>query len=55
MYIGESVRTSLEEVKAHPLRSLFTLVGVILGTVALVVVLSVLNGVRCARSSRSSA
>ena len=27
MYIGESVRTSLEEVKAHPLRSLFTLVG----------------------------
>ena len=45
MYIGESVRTSLEEVKAHPLRSLFTLVGVILGTLALVVVLSVLNGV----------
>jgi len=48
MYIGESVRTSLEEVKAHPLRSLFTLVGVILGTVALVVVLSVLNGVELA-------
>lgn len=45
MYVGESVRTSLEEVKAHPLRSLFTLVGVILGTLALVVVLSVLNGV----------
>ena len=48
MYIGESVRTSLEEVKAHPLRSLFTLVGVILGTVALVVVLSVLHGVELA-------
>ena len=48
MYIGESVRTSLEEVKAHPLRSLFTLVGVILGTIALVVVLSVLNGVELA-------
>jgi putative ABC transport system permease protein len=45
MYIGESIRTSLEEVRAHPLRSLFTLVGVILGTLALVVVLSVLNGV----------
>jgi putative ABC transport system permease protein len=45
MYIGESVRTSLEEVKAHPLRSIFTLLGVILGTLALVVVLSVLNGV----------
>ncbi len=48
MYLSESVRTSLEEVKAHPLRSLFTLVGVILGTVALVVVLSVLNGVELA-------
>jgi putative ABC transport system permease protein len=48
MYVGESVRTSLEEVKAHPLRSLFTLVGVILGTVALVVVLSVLHGVELA-------
>ena len=48
MYIGESVRTSLEEVKAHPLRSLFTLVGVILGTIALVVVLSVLHGVELA-------
>jgi putative ABC transport system permease protein len=48
MFINESVRTSLEEVKAHPLRSLFTLVGVILGTIALVVVLSVLNGVELA-------
>lgn len=45
MYIGESVRTSLEEVKAHPLRSCFTLFGVILGTMALVIVLSVLDGV----------
>ena len=45
MHVGESVRTSFEEIKAHPLRSLFTLVGVILGTLALVVVLSVLNGV----------
>ncbi|MGZ8852560.1 MAG: ABC transporter permease, partial [Thermoanaerobaculia bacterium] len=48
MYIGESVRTSLEEVKAHPLRSAFTLVGVILGTLAIVVVMSVLDGVQAA-------
>lgn len=45
MQIGESVRTSYEEVKAHPLRSLLTLLGVILGTLALVVVMSVLDGV----------
>jgi len=48
MQIGESIRTSLEEVKAHPLRSLFTLVGVILGTLAIVVVMSVLDGVSAA-------
>lgn len=46
MQIGESVRTSLEEVRAHPLRSMFTLFGVILGTLALVVVMSVLDGVQ---------
>ncbi len=45
MVIGESIRTSLEEVKAHPLRSFFTLIGVILGCLALVVVLSVMDGV----------
>src|SRR5579859_4606671 len=45
MIITESIRTSLEEVRAHPLRSFFTVIGVILGTLALVVVLSVLNGV----------
>src|SRR5512138_3101512 len=45
MQIGESVRTSYEEVKAHPMRSLFTLIGVILGTLALVVVMSVLDGI----------
>lgn len=45
MFITESVRTSLEEVKAHPLRSFFTLVGVILGTLAIVVVMSVLDGI----------
>jgi putative ABC transport system permease protein len=46
MQIGESIRTSYEEVKAHPLRSFFTLFGVILGTLALVVVMSVLDGVK---------
>ena len=46
MQIGESIRTSYEEVKGHPLRSLFTLIGVILGTLALVVVMSVLDGVQ---------
>lgn len=46
MQIGESIRTSYEEVKAHPLRSAFTLFGVILGTLALVVVMSVLDGVQ---------
>jgi putative ABC transport system permease protein len=48
MHIGESIRTSLEEVKGHPLRSFFTLIGVILGTTALVVVMSVLDGVQLA-------
>src|SRR5512140_2784319 len=48
MQIGESVRTSYEEVRAHPLRSLFTLIGVILGTLAIVVVLSVLDGIEAA-------
>src|SRR5436190_23338928 len=48
MVIGESIRTSLEEVKGHPLRSFFTLIGVILGTLAIVVVMSVLDGVSAA-------
>jgi putative ABC transport system permease protein len=45
MQLGESIRTSYEEVKAHPARSFFTLIGVILGTLALVVVMSVLDGI----------
>jgi putative ABC transport system permease protein len=48
MHIGESIRTSYEEVKGHPLRSFFTLIGVILGTCALLVVLSVLDGISAA-------
>jgi putative ABC transport system permease protein len=46
MQIGESIRTSYEEVRAHPMRSMFTLFGVVLGTLALVVVMSVLDGVQ---------
>jgi putative ABC transport system permease protein len=46
MQVGESIRTSLEEVRGHPLRSAFTLFGVVLGTLALVVVMSVLDGVQ---------
>lgn len=46
MQIGESLRTSFEEVRGHPLRSMFTLFGVILGTLALVVVMSVLDGIQ---------
>jgi putative ABC transport system permease protein len=45
MQIGESIRTSYEEVKGHPLRSMLTLLGIILGTLALVVVMSVLDGI----------
>jgi putative ABC transport system permease protein len=48
MQVGEAFRTSFEEVKGHPLRSFFTLIGVILGTLALVVVMSVLDGVQMA-------
>jgi putative ABC transport system permease protein len=48
MQLGEAMRTSYEEVKGHPLRSIFTLVGVILGTTALVIVLSVMDGLRAA-------
>ncbi len=46
MVLSESIRTSLEEIRAHKLRSMLTLSGVILGTVALVVVLSLLDGLR---------
>jgi len=45
MQIGESVRTSFEEIRGHKLRSFLTLVGVLFGTIALVAVLSLLQGV----------
>jgi putative ABC transport system permease protein len=40
----ESVRTSGAEILSHKLRSLLTLVGVVLGTTALVVMVSVIGG-----------
>ena len=44
MTIGESVRTSLAEIRTHKLRSLLTLAGIILGTTSLVVMVSVIGG-----------
>src|SRR5262245_1385413 len=44
MNIGESVRTSMAEIRSHKLRSLLTLVGIVLGTTALVVMVSVIGG-----------
>jgi len=42
--LGESVRTSLTEIRSHKLRSMLTLVGVVLGTTSLVVMVSVIGG-----------
>ena len=44
MYVTEAVRTSLAEILAHKLRSGLTLVGIVLGTTALVVMVSVIGG-----------
>ena len=44
MYVSEAVRTSLAEILAHKLRSGLTLVGIVLGTTALVVMVSVIGG-----------
>ncbi|HEY9324988.1 MAG TPA: ABC transporter permease, partial [Candidatus Limnocylindria bacterium] len=44
MYVSEAVRTSLSEILAHKLRSGLTLVGIVLGTTALVVMVSVIGG-----------
>jgi putative ABC transport system permease protein len=46
--IGEAVRTSAAEIWAHKLRSLLTLVGIVLGTTALVVMVSVIGGLAVA-------
>jgi putative ABC transport system permease protein len=48
MNFGESVRTSAAEIRSHKLRSLLTLVGIILGTTSLVVMVSVIGGAKAA-------
>jgi putative ABC transport system permease protein len=44
MSIAESVRTSAAEIWSHKLRSILTLVGIVLGTTSLVVMVSVIGG-----------
>lgn len=44
MNLLESIRTSVAEILSHKLRSLLTLVGIILGTTSLVVMISVIGG-----------
>jgi len=46
--IGEAVRTSAAEIWSHKLRSALTLVGIVLGTTALVVMVSVIGGLALA-------
>jgi putative ABC transport system permease protein len=46
--IGEAVRTSAAEILSHKLRSALTLVGIVLGTTALVVMVSVIGGLAAA-------
>ena len=48
MQIGESVRTSAAEIWSHKLRSALTLVGIVHGTTALVVMVSVIGGLAIA-------
>jgi putative ABC transport system permease protein len=48
VHVTESVRTSLAEIRSHKLRSALTLVGIVLGTTALVVMVSVIGGVAVA-------
>jgi putative ABC transport system permease protein len=44
----ESIRTSISEILAHKLRSMLTLVGIVLGTTSLVVMVSVIGGLAVA-------
>jgi len=46
--IGEAARTSAAEIWSHKLRSALTLVGIVLGTTALVVMVSVIGGLAVA-------
>jgi putative ABC transport system permease protein len=44
VHVSEAVRTSLAEIRSHKLRSALTLIGIVLGTTALVVMVSVIGG-----------
>lgn len=44
MNVTEAVRSSLTEILSHKLRSILTLVGIVLGTTSLVVMVSVIGG-----------
>src|SRR4249920_2445310 len=44
MNLWESIRSSAAEIRSHKLRSILTLVGILLGTTALVVMVSVIGG-----------
>jgi len=44
MNLTEAIRTSIAEILGHKLRSILTLVGIVLGTTALVVMVSVIGG-----------
>ncbi len=46
MYIGESLRTTITEVWAHKMRSLLTLFGVVLGTMAVVTMVSLIEAIK---------
>jgi putative ABC transport system permease protein len=46
MYIGESLRTTFTEIWAHKMRSLLTLVGVVLGTMAVVTMVSLIEAIK---------
>jgi len=46
MVIGEAVRTTLVEVWSHKLRSFLTLIGVVLGTMAVVTMVSLIEAVK---------
>ena len=46
MVIGEALRTTVTEIWAHKMRSLLTLFGVVLGTMAVVTMVSLIEAVK---------
>ncbi len=44
MNLAEALRTSLAEIRSHPLRSVLTLIGIVLGTTGVIVMVSVIGG-----------